>query len=99
MELLFVVVIAAGIGLLVRTLVRGNDTYGAALIPSVSAAIAAVVWVFLLWVPRFTFDGGWIWVISLVLAAAASLALAIVLPRNRAAADRALLTKLSGGKA
>lgn len=98
MELLFVVLIAAGLGFLAHYTLPGRETRGSLLLGSVSAGVAAVAWVALLWL-GFTFDGGWIWVISLVLAGVAALVLAIALPSRRRANDRALLTKLSGGKA
>jgi hypothetical protein len=99
MELLFVAVIAAGIGLIVRY-VSGRDRtiYGLTLVPAISTAVAMVVWVILLWV-GFTFDGGWIWLYSLVAGPLVALIVALRLPKIRAASDRAMLTRLSGGKA
>ena len=94
MELLFVVLIAAGFGFILPYALRGREAYGVTL----PAAVASVIWVGLLWL-GFTFDGGWIWVISLVPAGIAALVVVLLLPRRRAAADRALLTRLTGGKA
>lgn len=98
MELLFVILIAAGLGLLAQYTLPGRETRGSLLLAGIAAVVAAVIWEALLWL-GFTFDGGWIWVISLVAAGAAALVFALVLPRRRRAADRALLTKLSGGRA
>jgi hypothetical protein len=98
MELLFVILIAAGIGFIVRYAIPGRETHGALLIGSVSAVVATVVWEILLWL-GFTFDGGWIWVISLVAGGVAAILVAALLPSRRRTADRALLTKLSGGLA
>jgi len=98
MELLFVVLIAAGVGFTLPYLLRGRETYGIVLPAAVAAAVSSVVWVGLTWL-GFTFDGGWIWVISLVLGGLAALAVALTVPRRRHEADRALLTKLSGGRA
>jgi hypothetical protein len=98
MELLFVIVIAAGIGLLVRYIVGGRDTYGILLLPAVSAALAAVLMEGLLWL-GWKFDGTWIWVVSLGVSGLAAVVLALTLPRTRRVNDRAMLTKLSGGKA
>lgn len=99
MELLFVILIAAGIGFLAQFTIPGRDTRGSLLLGSISGAVAAAVWEFLLWVPRFTFDGGWIWVISLTAGGLVAIIVAGVLPRRRRVADRAMLTKLSGGRA
>jgi len=98
MELLFVVLIAAGVGFALPYLLRGRETYGIVLPAAVSAAVASVLWAGLTWL-GFTFDGGWIWVISLVVGGLAGLAVALAVPPRRHAADRALLTKLSGGRA
>ena len=98
MELLFVILIAAGIGFLIRYTVGGRETHGILLIASIAAIVSAIVWVGLLWL-KFTFDGGWIWLYSLVAGGVVALVFALVLPRNRRAADRAMLTKLSGGRA
>ena len=98
MELLFVILIAAGIGFIVQYAIPGRDTHGALLIASVSAVVATVVWEILLWL-GFTFDGGWIWVFSLVAGGVAAILVAALLPSRRRNADRALLTKLSGGLA
>ena len=98
MELLFVIVIAAGLGFLARYTIRGREMHGGLLLAGVAAAVAAAVWVALLWL-GFTFDGGWIWVISLTVAGLAAIIVAVALPQRRRANDRALLTKLSGGRA
>ena len=76
MELLFVTVIGASISLGVRYLVPGRQTHGALLVPAVGAAATAAVWAICVWL-GLTFDGGWIWVIALVLGPLASLAVAV----------------------
>jgi hypothetical protein len=98
MELLFVVLIAAGVGFILPYVLKGRETYGIVLPAAVASAVSSIVWVGLLWL-GFTFDGGWIWLISLVLGGLAALAVALVVPPRRYAADRSLLTKLSGGRA
>jgi len=98
MELLFVILIAAGLGFIAQYTIPGRENRGSLLLGAVAAAVAAIVWEALLWL-GFTFDGGWIWLISLVAAGAASIVVALVLPRRRRVNDRALLTKLSGGRA
>lgn len=98
MELLFVIVIAAAIGLIIRYLVAQRGTYGVLLLPAIAAAAASIVWVALLWV-GLTFDGTWIWVASLTASGIAALVVALVLPRRRIESDARLLAQLSGGKA
>ncbi len=98
MELLFVILIAAGVGFILQYTLPGRETRGSLLLGAISAAAAAVVWVGLLWL-GFTFDGGWIWLISLVAGGVVALVLGLTLPGRRRSTDRALLTKLSGGKA
>ena len=98
MELLFVTVIAAGIGTIVRYTIPKRGTYGLFLLPAASAIAAAVVWVGTLWALGWTFDGTWIWVAALSAGFAVALALAIALPRRRAQHDAALLHELAGGK-
>ncbi|MCU1440191.1 MAG: hypothetical protein JWP85_1188 [Rhodoglobus sp.] len=98
MELLFVTVIGAGIGALFRYLLPRRGTYGLLLLPAVSAAATAIVWVALVWL-GWKFDGTWIWVASLGAAALAALVTAVLLPRRRVADDARRLTQLSGGKA
>lgn len=98
MELLFVIVIAAGLGGLVRYVVPNRGAYGALLLPAIAAAVTAVVWVGLLWL-GWKFDGTWIWVVSLTLGGATALVAALVLPRRRIAGDAARLDELSRGRA
>jgi hypothetical protein len=98
MELLFVILIAAGLGFIVHFVIPGRHAYGFLLLGSLSASVTALVWVALLWL-GFTFDGGWIWVISLAAGVIAAIVTAVVLPRRRRDSDRALLAKLSGGAA
>jgi hypothetical protein len=94
MELLFVTLIAFCAGLVARYALPGRDSYGVALIPSLAAIVTAAVWVALTWA-GWKFDGGWIWVTSLVAGGIVSLALALVLPRARKNSDENLLQRLS----
>ncbi|WP_169077441.1 hypothetical protein [Microcella alkalica] len=93
MELLFVTVIGAALALGVRYAVPGRETHGLLLVPAIGAAATAATWVLLVWL-GFTFDGGWIWVFSLVIGPAVALAFALLLPPRRRAADEALLASL-----
>ena len=98
MELLFVTLIGAAIGIILRYLVPGRHAYGALLAPAVGGAVAAIVWSGLTWL-GWKFDGGWIWVVSLAAATLAALALELILPRVRHEADARMLHQLSGGRA
>ena len=94
MELLFATLIGLFIGFVASYISPGRDTYGSFLAPAVSAAVTAVVWVALLWL-GWTFDGTWIWVVSLVAGAIASLVVVRVLPKRRRSSDEALQHRLS----
>ncbi|MBW8870683.1 MAG: hypothetical protein JF618_00390 [Leifsonia sp.] len=98
MELLYVTVLGAAIGTLLRYVLPGRHGYGLFLLPAVGAAATAVVWVSLVWL-GLKFDGGWIWVASLGAAAVASVLVSTLVVRGRKTADARLLHHLSGGKA
>jgi uncharacterized membrane protein YeaQ/YmgE (transglycosylase-associated protein family) len=98
MELLYVTVIGAGIGGLLRYLLPGRSAYGLLLLPAVGAAVTSAVWVALTWL-GWPYDGGWIWVASLVAATVGSALVAVLLVRARENSDQRLLHHLSGGKA
>ncbi len=96
MELLFVTVIGACIGAIVRYSLPKRGTYGAFLLPAAGAAVTATVWVALLWA-GLRFDGTWIWVASIGAGAIVSLVIALVLPRKRIESDAAKLAQLARG--
>lgn len=98
MELVYVTVIAAAIGGIVRYLLPGRGQYGILLLPAVAAAVTSTIWVGLLWL-GWTFDGGWIWVVSLVAGGVAAILSALLLVRARENGDARLLHQLTGGKA
>jgi uncharacterized membrane protein YeaQ/YmgE (transglycosylase-associated protein family) len=93
-ELLFVTLIAFCMGLLARYVLPGRDTYGIVLVPSIAAVVTAVVWVIFTWI-GWKFDGGWIWVVSLVAGGVTALVVTLLLPRSRRAHDAELLQQLS----
>lgn len=95
MELLFAILIAIVIGFGVSYLTPGRDTYGVLLVPAISGAVTAVVWVALLWL-GWTFDGTWIWVVSFLLGGLAALGVCLVLPKRRRAFDDNLQHTLAG---
>jgi uncharacterized membrane protein YeaQ/YmgE (transglycosylase-associated protein family) len=98
MELVYVTVIGAAIGLLARYVLPGRHTYGILLLPSAAAAVTSTVWVGLVWA-GWKFDGGWIWAVSLAAAIVTSVLIPLLLPRYRTTHDARLMHHLSGGKA
>ncbi len=93
MELLFVVLGAVLLGLIPRYLTPGRETYGSALLPAASAAVASAVWASLTWL-GWTFDGGWIWWVSLGAGALVAIALPLLIAPRRKRRDEELFDQL-----
>lgn len=98
MELLYVTVIGAFIGLTVRYLLPGRDAYGLFLLPAVGAAGTSAIWAALVWA-GLKFDGGWIWVLALVGGGVVSIIAILLIVRTRKLGDQRRLHTLSGGRA
>ena len=94
MELVYVTVIGAAIGLLARYVLPGRRTYGILLLPAAAAAVTATVWVGLVWA-GWKFDGGWIWAVSLAAAVVTSVLIPVLLPRFRDSRDERMFEHLS----
>ncbi|MGX5695941.1 hypothetical protein ACWKWP_07060 [Agromyces soli] len=94
MELLFVALGGAILGLAARYLLPRRHTHGVVLVPAVGTAVAAVVWVALTWL-GWAWDGGWIWVVSLAASALASVATSWFVGRARERADAELFERLA----
>ncbi|MGO4692187.1 hypothetical protein [Glaciibacter sp. 2TAF33] len=94
MELLFVALGGAIVGLAARYVLPGRSTQGFALVPAIGIAVASVVWVALTWL-GWKWDGGWIWWVSLILAGVASLSADLVLSRRRTHSDQRMLHALT----
>jgi len=94
MELLFVVLGGAILGLAARYSLQRRHTYGSALVPAVGAGVAAVVWVGLTWL-GWPWDGAWIWVVSFVAAGLASVASVLVIGPRREHGDAELFERLA----
>ena len=97
MELLFIALGGALLGILARYTLPRRLTNGVVLVPAIGAASAGAIWVALTWV-GLPWDGGLIWLITLLLAAATSAAAALLIGRTRESADRNRLAELSGGR-
>ena len=95
MEILFVFLIAASLGLIVRVSVPGRDRSGIVLVPAIAAGVGTLAWVAFTWL-GWAWDGGVIWWVSLGLAAGVSVLAALWLGRTRAAHDDARFAELAG---
>lgn len=96
MELLFVALAGAVIGLAARYLLPGRHTHGSALMPAIGVSLACILWVALTWA-GLKWDGGWIWWITLLGTAVVVTAVDLVIGRVRTAHDEKLLHTLSRG--
>lgn len=94
MELLFVALGGALLGLAARYALPRRLTHGSVLVPAVGTGVAALVWIVLTWL-GWAWDGGWIWWVSFVVAAGASVVVDVLVGRRREAADLAMLHTLS----
>jgi hypothetical protein len=94
MELLFVFLIGAIAGLAARYFLPGRHTHGSVLIPAVGAAVACALWVALTWV-GLKWNGGWIWLITVVATTVVVFALDLAVGRVREQADEDRLATLT----
>ncbi|GAB3126541.1 hypothetical protein [Glaciibacter psychrotolerans] len=93
MELLFVALGGALIGLVARYALPNRGTQGAVLVPAIGTGVAALIWVALTWL-GMKWDGGWIWWITFALTAVIAVAANIVVARRRAHSDNQRLHSL-----
>jgi hypothetical protein len=94
MELLFVALGGALLGLAARYGLPRRHTHGSVLVPAVGTGVAALVWVALTWF-GWAWDGGWIWWVSLVVAAVASVVVDVLVGKRRETADLAMLHRIT----
>jgi len=94
-ELLFVALGGALIGFVAHFALPAADTRGVLLVPGAATATAVIVWEVLLQL-GWRADGGWIWVVSLVLPAVVAVVLARSLVARRRRADSELFSRLVG---
>lgn len=93
MELVLIVTGAGLLGLAARYVVPGRDRHGLALMPASGVMIGSLAWTLCVWVGLSAVTL-WPWLISFGVTALGVIALGIVLPRRRDAADAALWEKL-----
>ncbi|WP_348787260.1 hypothetical protein [Leifsonia sp. NPDC080035] len=96
MELLFVALAGAIIGLAARYLLPNRHTHGSVLIPALGVSVACILWVALTWA-GLKWDGGWIWWITLLGTIAITAVADLVIGRVRNAHDDKLLHTLARG--
>ncbi|NEN06842.1 hypothetical protein G3T36_13315 [Diaminobutyricibacter tongyongensis] len=94
MELLFITLAGAIIGLAARYLLPHRHTHGSALMPAIGVIASAVLWEGLTWA-GLKWDGGWIWVITLLGTTAIVVVTDLVVGRVRTTHDAKLLATLS----
>jgi len=94
MELLFVTIGGAILGLIARGVLPWRPTYGVAILPTIGAFVTGPVWVGCTWL-GWKWDGGWIWAVSLLAGGLATLVVGIFLGPRRERADTALFERLA----
>ena len=82
------------IGLMLRYLIPGRALHGLFVLPATGIIAGSLAWTIAVWVGLDP-AGIWSWIVALGLSAAAPLALGILLPKRRQAADDALWAKLT----
>ncbi|QOD44795.1 hypothetical protein [Clavibacter zhangzhiyongii] len=95
MELLFVALFGALVGLVARYALPHRATHGALLVPATGAAAAMVAWVALTWA-GLPWDQGVIWIATLGVSAVVSALVDVTVGRRRAAADARDLQAIGG---
>ena len=93
MELVLIITGAGLLGLVARYVIPGRDRHGLALMPASGVIIGSVVWAICVWIGLSPVTP-WPWLISFGATVIGIIALGIVLPGRRDAADAALWEKL-----
>lgn len=96
MELLFVALGGAILGLGARYFLPGRHTHGSVLVPAIGVMVASALWVALTWA-GLKWDGGWIWWISLGGTAVVVTIADLMIGRIRKTSDKRLLATLTKG--
>jgi hypothetical protein len=96
MELMFITLGGAIIGLAARYTLPHRHKHGAVLIPALGAATAGLLWEVLTWA-GLKWNGGVIWWITLIATAVITVGVDLVVGAVRARRDEHLLSALSKG--
>lgn len=94
MELIFVALIGAGLGIIARYCVPNRHSHGALVIPAVGVCVACLLWVALTWL-GLAWNGGWIWWITVIGAVLSVFGTAVALGTIRTRHDENLMSELS----
>ena len=94
MELMFITIGGCLLGLGVRYLFKRRELSGVILVPAFGAVVAAAVWV-LLTLLKWPWDGGWIWLVTLVVSGLFSLGFNLLIGTRRSRADKDMFNKLA----
>jgi hypothetical protein len=95
-ELLFVALGGAILGLGARYFLPGRHTHGSVLVPAIGVMVASALWVALTWA-GLKWDGGWIWWISLGGTAVVVTIADLLIGRIWKTSDERLLATLTKG--
>lgn len=98
MELLFITLFGAVLGLAARYSLPRRELHGSAAVPALGAMVAAAVWVGLTWA-GLPWDGALIWLITLLVTAVAVIMIDLALGRARQRRDDASLEAMLSGRA
>jgi quaternary ammonium compound-resistance protein SugE len=96
-ELLFITLGGVILGLAARYTLPNRELHGSMLVPAIGGSVAAVLWVGFTWL-GLAWDGGLIWLFTLLLTAGVVLVVDAVLGRARARKDDVLLDELLSGR-
>ncbi|AJM77330.1 hypothetical protein [Rathayibacter toxicus] len=96
MELFFVTLVGAVLGLIARYSLPRRQLHGSALVPMLGASIASVVWVGLMWA-GLGGNRGLMWLITLLVVAGAVVMIDLSLGRHRQRRDDASLEVMLSG--
>ena len=94
MELLFITLGGAIIGLIARYTLPYRHAHGSVLVPAVGASVAAVLWVVLTWA-GMKWNAGWIWWITLIGTAIITVGVDLLLGVLRTRSDEQRLHRLT----
>jgi len=94
MGLIYIVVLAAGIGTVARYVLPGRESHGLLLLPALAVVPAVIVWGALTWL-GVSQGEVWMWLVSLAAGALVAVGAGLYLPKHRAGVDAALFEKLN----